>query len=51
MGYILYANGDRTLSHISWWDISIVVGIPEVGEKVGVDCWVNLEHLQMIRSY
>ena len=26
----------------------IVLGSPEVGEKVGVDCWMELEYLQII---
>ena len=25
-----------------------MVGIPDVGEKVGVDCWVDLENLEII---
>ena len=26
----------------------IVLGSPEVGEKVGIDCWMELEYLQII---
>ena len=36
----IYLQEDLELSH---FPIGV---IPEVGEEIGVDCWVKLEHLQ-----
>ena len=51
---VIYFGGIGTM----WWGkelgicimvaFFIALGSPEVGEKVGVDCWMELEYLQII---